>query len=344
MSKMLEKIRKNTIVDAQILKNSKYFDSGKVHPTRIPILNLALSGRMRRIGPKKGGFPKGIIQIAAPPKHFKTNFMLELMRAYQDDNEGKDYIIVLYDSELGSTLSYYEKAGLDTTRIDHRPIKSVEELRSDMANLLNDIEFGDNVLVCVDSIGMLRSNKETEDAKKEHDAADMTRAKALNSLFRIITAESAIKQISIVIVNHSYQTLELYSREVASGGRKTQYSAHTLLFITKAQEQEQVDGVKELAGFTFTLRAGLSRYVKENAKFPVTVRFGEGIDVYSGIFELAQDLGYIVSPKQGWYRMKDWPEDAKNIRAAEFDENPELFEKLLANDEFVDAVEAKYSL
>lgn len=339
MSKLLEKLRKNTIVDAQLLKNSKYFDDGKFIPTRIPLLNLALSGKI-----KGGGLPKGIVQIAAPPKHFKTNFMLELMHGFQTENEGEDYIIVLYDSELGSTLSYYEKMGLDTSRIDHRPIKSVEELRSDIANLLNDISEGDKVLICVDSIGMLRSNKETEDAKAGHEAADMTRAKALNSLFRIITAESAIKQIPIVIINHSYGTLEMFSKEVASGGRKTQYAAHTLLFITKAQDKEKEDGKDVLKGFRFTLRAGLSRYVKENSLFPITVHFGEGIDTFSGFFDLGLDLGYIVPQKQGWYKMKNWPEERKQVRRADIEENVDIMNELLDNDDFCAAVEKIYSL
>ena len=332
MSNLLTKLRKNTVVDAQILKSSKYFDNKKHISTRIPLLNLALSGKLN------GGLPAGIIQIAAPPKHFKTNFMIELMHAFQEENKGKDYLIVLYDSELGSTIEYYEKMGIDTSKVDHRPIKSVEELRSDCANLLNDIESGDLVLICVDSIGMLRSNKETEDAKKEHDAADFSRAKALKSFFRIITGESAIKQIPIVIVNHSYQTMELYAKEVAAGGRGAQYAAHTLLFISKAQEKDD----KDLVGFRFTVRAALSRYVKENSTFPITVFFGEGIDKYSGIFDYAVALGYIEQASQGWY----WTdkEKTKKIRQSVMEEDHELLQKFLDDPEFCEKVESQYRL
>lgn len=334
MSELLKKLRKNTIVDANILQNSKYFDNTKRIPTRVPLLNLALSGKF------SGGLPSGILQIAAPPKHFKTNFMLEIMFGFQEQKKGKDYLIVLYDSELGSTADYYAKSGIDTTRVDHRPIKSVEELKSDIANLLNDISEGDEVLICIDSIGMLRSNKEVKDAIEEHDVSDMTRAKALNSLFRIITGESAIKQIPIVVVNHSYQTIEKYSKEVPSGGRKTQYAAHTLLFITKAQDK---DG-DELEGFQFTLRAGLSRYVKENAKFPILVKFGQGIEKYSGIFDFAMDFGFIVAEKQGWYKMKDAKPEEKAKRRADFEGDENVMKAFLNNKEFTDAVEKSISL
>lgn len=334
MSELLKKLRKNTIVDAQLLKNSKYFDNVKKIPTRVPLMNLALSGKL------KGGLPAGILQIAAPPKHFKTNFMLEIMHGYQTEKAGKDYLIVLYDSELGSTPEYYTKCGIDTSRVDHRVIKSVEELKSDIANLLNDIEEGDDVLICIDSLGMLRSNKEATDAINTKEVADMTRAKAINSLFRIITGESAIKQIPIVVVNHSYQTQELYAKEVASGGRKTQYAAHTLLFITKAQEKEG----DELAGFRFTLRAGLSRYVKENATFPIIVKFGHGIERYSGIFDLALEHGFLVAEKQGWYKFKDAKPEDKAVRKSAIETDETVMEAFLNNIEFTNKVEAAYSL
>jgi len=340
MSKLLEKIRKNTVVNASILKNSKYFDEGIFIPTRIPLLNLALSGKL-----KDGGLPhRGMIQIAAPPKHFKTNFMLELMKGYQTKYEKEDYIIVLYDSELGSTLSYYEKMGLNTERIDHRPIKSIEELKIDIANLLNDINEGDKVFICIDSIGMLRSDKETKDALDGKTVADMTRARELASLFRIITGESAIKQIPIVIINHSYGTLEMFSKEVASGGRKTQYAAHTLLFITKAQEKEKEDGKDVLKGFTFTIRAGLSRYVKENSLYPMLSTFEGGLDPFTGLFDIALRLGYIVAPKQGWYKMKDWGEDVKSVRRSDIEESEELMNALLDDSEFCTEVENLYKL
>lgn len=335
MSELLKKLRKNTILKPEILKNSKYFTDEKFIKTNVPLLNLSLSGKL------DGGLPKGIVQIAAPPKHFKTNFMIEIIKGFQKENQGKDYIVVLYDSELGSTPSYFEKAGIDTERIDHRPIRSVEELKADAANLLNDVSEGDNILICVDSIGMLRSDKETEDALDNKVVSDMTRAKQLKSFFRIVTGEAAIKQIPIVIINHSYQTMETYSKEVAAGGRGAQYSAHTLLFITKAQEKEKEDGKDVLAGYQFTLKAGLSRYVRENSTFPVSVRFGEGVDRFSGIFDLAVEMGIIGNAKQGWYTIEG---DEKQKRRSDIEDDEEFMENLLKNKEFCEKVEKKYRL
>lgn len=75
------------------------------------------------------------------------------------------------------------------------------------------------------------------------------------------------------------------------------YSANTVLFVTKAQEKDGTD----LAGFKFTLVAEKSRAVKERSKFPLIVTFEKGINKYSGMLELATELGWIVKPKMGFY-------------------------------------------
>jgi len=335
MSKLLERLRKNSDLKPELLKNSKYFASDEFVKTDVPILNLAFTGSF------KGGMPKsGITMIAAPPKHFKTNFMLEMMKGFQNDNEDKDFFIVLYDSEKGYTPEYFEKAGLDMERIDHRFITSVEEWKSDIANLVENIEEGDNVLIVVDSIGMLPSKKEAQDALDGKDTVDMTRAKQLKSAFRIITPHICKKNVPVIIVNHSYQTLDLYGKEVAAGGRGAQYAGHTLWFITKAKD---MDG-KEQEGFVFTIRSGLSRYVKENATFPVTAEFGSGIQKYSGIFDIAKDLGFIESPKQGWYKHKSWEDGVSSKRRKDLEEDEVFMQSLVDDEEFEKAVNLKFKL
>lgn len=335
MSKLLERLRKNSKINPELLKNSKYFASEEFVPLGVPILNLAFTGSF------KGGMPKtGITMVAAPPKHFKTNFMLELLKGYQEDNKGKDFYIVLYDSERGYTPEYFEKAGLDMERIDHRFITSVEEWKADIANLVENIEEGDNVLIAVDSIGMLPSKKETQDALDNKDTVDMTRAKQLKSVFRIITPHICKKSVPVVVINHSYQTMDLYGKEVAAGGRGAQYAGHTLWFITKAKD---MDG-KEQEGFVFTIKSGLSRYVKENSVFPVTAEFGSGIQKYSGIFDIAKELDFIVSPKMGWYKLASWEDGISAKRRKDLEEDDALMQSLVDDPEFEKAVNLKFKL
>lgn len=362
---LLSRLQKNSVVKPQLLKNSKYFDNGEVVPTSTPLLNLAMRGSFR-----KGGLTSGITMIAAPPKHFKTNFMLDLMKCFQDHFVDEDAVCILYDSEKGYSKDYFVKAGIDMERVDHRFITSVEELRTDMANLVTDVKEGDKVFIAIDSLGMLPSTKEITDALKASDSADMTRAKQIKSLIRIVMPHIALKDIYVVILNHSYKTMEMYAKDVATGGSGAQYAGHTLWFISKAQEK---DG-DELAGYRFTIKASLSRYVKEQSTFPITAIYGEGIKKYSGIFDLGVELGFIKE----WVDASETPDEKKarlalekaekkaakeskgkkkytgNVKTYEWmgeeysqndmENNSEIMEALLANDAFCDAAERKYKL
>ena len=62
--KTLEKLRKNTTIkDTAILAQSKFFTKKDMIPTSIPIINVALSGRL------DGGLTPGLTMWAGPSKH-----------------------------------------------------------------------------------------------------------------------------------------------------------------------------------------------------------------------------------------------------------------------------------
>ena len=208
---LLDKIRKNTTIkDTAILADSKFFKEKDVIQTTVPMINVALSGRL------DGGLVPGLTVFAGPSKHFKTAFALLLAKSYLE--KYSDAVVLFYDSEFGSPQSYFSSFGIDPNRVVHTPITDVEQLKHDAMAQLSKIERGDHVIVIVDSVGNLASKKEVEDALDGKSVADMSRAKQLKSLFRMVTPHLTIKDIPMIVVNHTYQTLELYSKPVVSGG------------------------------------------------------------------------------------------------------------------------------
>ena len=211
MSKLLEKLAKaSTIKHASILSESQFFSHKEETVTDLPILNIAFSGSLT------GGFSSGLITIAGPSRHYKSNLGLFCVASYLQKN--KEAVCLYYDSEFGAPPPYLATFGIDTTRVLHTPIKHVEQLKFDIVNQLENIERGDKVIIFIDSIGNLASKKETEDALEQKSAADMTRAKALKSLWRIVTPELTIKDIPCININHTYETQEMFSKAVVSGG------------------------------------------------------------------------------------------------------------------------------
>lgn len=208
---LLEKIKKNsTIKESAILTKSKFFAAKDMIPTNIPALNIALSGSL------SGGFTPGLTMWAGPSKHFKTAFSLIMAKAYQD--KYPDSVVLFYDSEFGTPQNYFTSFGIDTDRVIHTPITDVEQLKFDIMNQLSQIERGDRVMIVVDSIGNLASKKEVEDALEQKSVGDMTRAKQIKSLFRMVTPHLNLKDIPMVVVNHTYMEIGMFPKAIVGGG------------------------------------------------------------------------------------------------------------------------------
>jgi hypothetical protein len=208
---LIDRLKKNSnIKDTAVLTKSIVTKEKEFIQTDIPLLNLALSGDI------DGGLSNGLTVIAGPSRHFKSNYMLKMGKAFQDKFD--DGVILFYDSEFGSTDKYFETAGIDPERVLHTPITNIEELKFDIMTQIDNFEKGDRIMIMIDSVGNLASKKEVDDALKENTAADMTRAKQLKSLFRMITPHLTLKEIPMVAINHTYQTQEMFSKAVVSGG------------------------------------------------------------------------------------------------------------------------------
>lgn len=288
MSLMDKMIKSSNIKESELLSKSNFMDKSET-PTQIHMINVALSGSM------DGGLKSGLTVLAGPSKHFKTTFALLMAKAYLDAD--KDAVVLFYDSEFGATEDYFEAFEIDTSRILHSPIKNIEELKFDIIGQLEAFDRTDNVFILIDSLGNLASKKEIEDAKDQKSVADMTRAKQVKSLFRMVTPYLTMLDIPMVVVAHTYDTMEMFSKKVVSGGTGIMYSADTVWIIGRSQNKEG----KEVVGYDFNIVIEKGRYVQEKSKIPITVTFEGGINKYSGMLDLAVEMGYVLKPKVGWY-------------------------------------------
>lgn len=208
---LLDRIKKNsTIKDSSILSSSKFFNKKDMITTPIPALNIALSGRI------DGGLTPGLTLFCGPSKHFKSLFSLILAKSYMD--KYPDSVLVFYDCEFGTPESYFDSLGIDKERVVHTPIMDMEEFKFDIMHQFQEIKRGDKVIFVVDSLGNMSSKKEMEDAIAGKSTLDMSRAKQMKSIFRMITPYLVKYDTPMIAVNHIYMTQELYSKPVVSGG------------------------------------------------------------------------------------------------------------------------------
>ena len=290
----MNKLKKNSKLKAtEILSRSKFFTEKDMVPTDVPMVNVALSGSI------DGGITPGITVLAGPSKHFKTSFALLMASAYLQAKP--ESVVLFYDSEFGSPQTYFEQFGIDPERVLHTPITNIEELKFDLVAQLEELDRNDDVIVVIDSIGNLASKKELDDALNEKAVADMSRAKALKGLFRIITPYLAMKNIPLLAVNHTYKEIGLFPRDIVGGGTGIMYSSDNVWIIGRQQEKQG----QEVVGYNFIVNVEKSRYVKEKSKIPIGVSWEGGLQKYSGLLEVALIGGYVDKPSNGWYQRVD---------------------------------------
>ena len=325
-------IKNSTIELTSTLADSKIYTKKDMIQTPVPMINVALSGTI------DGGITPGLTMLAGPSKHFKTGFALLLASSFLRKYE--DGIILFYDSEFGTPQSYFDSFGIDTDRVVHTPITDIEQLKFDIMAQLQNIERGERVMIVIDSIGNLASKKEVEDALDQKSVADMSRAKQVKSLFRMVTPHLTMKDIPMIVVNHTYKEIGMFPKDIVGGGTGSYYSADNIFILGRQQEK---DGT-EVVGYNFIINVEKSRYVKEKSKIPVNVSFNGGINKWSGLLDIALESGHVIKPSNGWYSKVDLETgEVEEKKYREKDTNSsEFWLAVLKQKSFRDFVENKY--
>lgn len=211
----------------------------------------------------------------------KTYVILNACKQAQEQG----YYIVYYDSENAVDKSLFNKFKIDLSRVRYEPVNTVQEFRSNITSLLDTLIEQKNkgikipkLMICLDSAGNLATQKEVDDAKSQSTAADMTRAKVIKSIFRIIMTKLAICHVPMLISNHVYSSQSFIPTVNQSGGTGVMYSASIIINMTKAKLKEGT----EQTGIVVSAKAQKNRFCKPvGIKFHLS--FNKGMNPYVGL-------------------------------------------------------------
>lgn len=174
----------------------------------------------------------------------KTFLCLNFAKAAQK----QDYYVIYLDSENAIDLNLCNKFGIDTSKFRIDPIATVEDLKVYLAKFIKKMQDMKDegyelpkVLLVLDSLGNLASNKEVNDAETGSEKSDMTRAKQLKSIFRIVTQKLGMLGIPLVLSNHSYFCLASNSMVVMKDG-----NSREIKDIIIGDYVQTLDGPKEV--------------------------------------------------------------------------------------------------
>ena len=170
----------------------------------------------------------------------------------------------------------------------------------------------------------------------------MTRAKQMKSLFRMVTPHLTIKDIPMIVVNHTYSEMGLFPKQIVSGGTGIYYSADNIFIIGRQQEKDGTD----IIGYNFIINVEKSRFVREKSKIPVEVTFEGGISKWSGLLDVALEGGFVIKPSNGWYsrvNKESGEVEDKKFRIKDT-YTKEFWLSILTSTSFREYIESKYRM
>lgn len=267
-------------------KNSSEF-SGTID-TGSYALNALISGSIY------GGVPNNkITAFAGESATGKTFFVLGIVKTFLEQNPTGG--VIYFDTEAAVTKKMMSDRGIDTKRVVVSEPQSIEEFRTNAVRMLDSYNESDEkppMIMVLDSLGMLSSEKELEDTASGKNARDMTKAQLLRGTFRVLSLKLAKANVPMLITNHVYDVVGAYipTKEI-SGGSGLKYAASSIAMLSKKKDRD--DATKELIGNIIKVNMFKSRFTKEGKVVEVKLSFDKGLDRYYGLLDIAEKYGII---------------------------------------------------
>jgi RecA/RadA recombinase len=274
------------------------------------IFNALLSGSIY------GGLPANkITALAGESSTGKTFFALSMVRFFLEQNPTGE--VIYFESESAVTKSMMKDRNIDTARIGLVPVTTVQEFRTQAIKVVDEYmkvkkEDRPPLMFVLDSLGMLSTTKELEDATAGKETRDMTRAQITKSIFRLLTLKLGTAGIPLIVTNHTYDVVGAYvPMKEMGGGSGLKYAASTIVYLSKSKEKDGTDVV----GNIVKCKAFKSRFTKENSIVQTRLFYDHrGLDRYYGLLELGEKYG-VFTKSGGRYEINGVKTYAKTILA-----------------------------
>jgi len=295
-----------TQVASDIEETERYIDTGSY------IFNGLVSGSIF------GGVSSSrITAIAGESSTGKTYFSLAVVKNFLDNNP--DGYCLYFDTEAAVNKGLLESRGVDLSRLVVVNVVTIEEFRSKALRavdiyLKTSEEERKPCMFVLDSLGMLSTEKEINDALADKQVRDMTKSQLVKGAFRMLTLKLGQANIPLIVTNHTYDVIGSYvpTKEMG-GGSGLKYAASTIIYLSKKKEKDQ----KEVIGNIIKAKTAKSRLSKENKEVQIRLYYDErGLDRYYGLLELGE-IGGMWKNVAGRYEM-----NGKKIYAKEILKNP----------------------
>lgn len=261
------------------IKEKKFISTG------VYIVDAAMSGRLLN-----GGVATNRISVFAGESGAGKSF---LAYSCTKNAQKSGYSVIYIDTEQAVDLEDLPKFGVSNDLEKFRLVRSnkVEDINITLTQLIDELKEQKlagfelpKLMIVLDSLGQMASNKEKADLLKGDIKQDMTKAKAIGSMFRSINNDLGYLDIPMIVCNHTYLTMDLFPQAVMKGGLALLYSASVIGFMTKSKLKTGEEDDMDLggSGITVLFKTQKNRLAKPK-KIRFDISFANGMNPYTGL-------------------------------------------------------------
>jgi recombination protein RecA len=277
------------------------------------VLNRIISGSFSR------GIPQGRVTGLVGPAGSGKSFLASNLMA-NAQREGA-HILVL-DTENALDEKFVSAIGVNTEdNYTYVGVDTIPQVTKVVSAFLKGYkaEYGDDpdapqVLIVLDSMDMLMTETEQDHFSKGVTKGDQgQRNKQLKAMLRTFVQSIKRLNVAIVVTDQVYRNQDVMNGEgVWMVKEAVKYSLSQIVMLTKLKLKDT--GSTEVKGIRMKCEGYKTRFTKPFQKVVVEVPYEEGMDPYSGLLEVALELG-IVQKKGARYTLsgEDTSWYAKNI-------------------------------
>lgn len=249
-----------------------------------------------------GGLPKGrIVEIYGPESSGKTTIAMHLIaEAHKADPNS---FCAFVDAEHAFDIGYAESLGIDLDRFEISQPDYGEQALEVVERLC---ETGDFDVIVVDSVAALVPKAEVERDMGESSMGK--HALLMSQAMRKITPIAAKSNTLVIFINQLRDKIGVMfgSPETTTGGNALKFYASVRLDVRRYLSKDQ----KVIGDNDVTIGNKTKVKVVKNKMSPpfreceFNILYGEGIDKYSELLELAVEAN-IINKSGSWYSYND---------------------------------------
>jgi recombination protein RecA len=259
------------------------------------VLNKIMSGSFHN------GVPQGrITSIAGSSGAGKSFLAANLVKSAQDSGA---YILIV-DSENALDDDFMGKIGVDTeNNYTYAAVTTVPQVTKVVSSFLKGYksEYGTDekapqVFILIDSLDMLMTETELDHYEKGNQKGDQgQRNKQLKQMLRTFVQDVKNLNVTLVFTSQVYKNQDVMNGEglwIVSDAVK--YSASQIILLSKLKLKDKDGGANETVGIRMKCEGYKTRFTKPFQSVVVEVPYDTGMDPYSGLLEVAIELGVVT--------------------------------------------------